>query len=533
MGRTIVTEAHATSDVSAADVSKDWVRANAERFGEALALQDVETGERWTWWETDRRVGALAGVLRHRLGVDIGDRVVVLADGDPRTFELQFACIRLGAVLVPLNWRLATAELIELTRDVEPTVLVSDDVHLAVAEQLAVEAGVRHHLGWRCPPGRVADYEEELGAATPVEPRADLSVELAALLLHTSGTTGSPKAALNTVKSLTWHTFNVTAEYGLHGPGTLMLNPMPLFHAGGLTTVATPMLINGGAIATMRRFEAERIAALLGAPENGFTHFIGAPVMWQMLADAPSFATGDFSAMRFAQVAAGSPSPQLLARWTERGVTIRQAYGGTEMGPAVTSMPAEAVTGRPDSCGRAVPFTHVRLVGEDGADVHTGEVGEVWIKGPAVFPGYRRKDGSIDPARTPDGWFRTGDAAWRDAAGFLHLVDRIKDMYKSGGENVVPAEVERALASHPDVEDVAVVGVPDPTWGEVGRAFVVARPDTALTLEVLRAHCERTIARYKAPRSLVLLDHLPRNGTGKVVRAELRAHDPEGEGSAG
>ena len=172
---------------------------------------------------------------------------------------------------------------------------------------------------------------------------------------------------------------------------------------------------------------------------------------------------------------------------------LQQAYGGTELGPAVTGMPRDAVADRPASCGRAVPYTHVRLVTADGDDAATGEVGEVWIKGPSVTPGYWRKDGPVEPARTDDGWFRTGDAARRDADGFYYLVDRVKDMYKSGGENVAPGRGRtRDSITHPDVLDVAVVGVPDPTWGEVGRAFVVVRPGTTVTLDELREFCAGT-----------------------------------------
>ncbi len=218
------------------------------------------------------------------------------------------------------------------------------------------------------------------------------------------------------------------------------------------------------------------------------------------------------------------PPRELLAQWRERGVVLQQAYGGTELGPAVTGMPRDAVEQRPASCGRAVPFTHVRLVTPDGADAPAGEVGEVWIKGPSVTPGYWRKDGTIDPARTGDGWFRTGDAARMDEDGFYYLVDRVKDMYKSGGENVAPAEVERVITTHPDILDVAVIGIPDRTWGEVGRAFVVLRPAATLTLEGLREFCAGRIARYKAPRSLVVVDDLPRNPTGKISKPALRSY---------
>jgi fatty-acyl-CoA synthase len=504
------------------DCAKDCVRANAGRFSDAVALENAETGERLTWRQLDGRVGALAGHLRQHCGVGTGDRVLVIAEGDTRTFEVQFACMRLGAIMVPLNWRLALPELIELATDVEPAVVITDGMWQDAGLKIAEAAGTAHRLGWRAAAG-IDDYETALARATPVLPGTDLSMELPTHILHTSGTTGRPKGAITTVKTLSWQALNIFAEYQI-GPGAKQLDPMPLFHAGGLTTIATPMLMTGGAVMTMRRFEPDRIVALLGDPAQGITHFTAPPVMWAALAAQPGFAGADFGALRFAQVAGGVPPRELLEQWSERGVVLQQAYGGTELGPAVTGMSRDAVAQRPTSCGRAVPFTHVRLVTPEGADAPVGEVGEVWIKGPSVTPGYWHRDGSIDRARTPDGWFRTGDAARMDSDGYYYLVDRVKDMYKSGGENVAPAEVERVITTHPDVVDVAVIGIPDPTWGEVGRAFVVVRPGATVTLEGVREFCAGRIARYKAPRSLVVVDDLPRNPTGKISKPALRAY---------
>ena len=505
------------------DTAKDWVRSNAVRFGDSVALENAETGERLSWRQLDERVGALAGHLRDECGVRMGDRVLLLAEGDSRTFEVQFGCIRLGAILVPLNWRLALPELLELAADAAPTAVLTDGVWQETALKIAETVRAGYRLGWRCSPeAEFADYETALAAAVPAQPRTDLPMDLPTHILHTSGTTGRPKGAITTVKTLCWQTLNI-AEC-LPGPGAKQLNPMPLFHAGGLTTIATPLLITGGAVMTMRRFDPGAVLDLLGDPARGITHFTAPPVMWASLAAQPGFAAADFTTLSFAQVAGGVPSPELLARWARRGVVLQQAYGGTELGPGVTSMPRDEAIARSSSCGRAVPYTHIRLVRQDGADAAPGEVGEVWLSGPSVTPGYWRTDGTIDPARTPDGWFRTGDAARVDDDGFYYLVDRVKDMYKSGGENVAPAEVERVIIDHPDVLDVAVIGIPDDTWGEVGRAFVVLRPGTTITLDELRDYCGARIARYKAPRSLVVLDHIPRNTTGKAAKPALRSY---------
>ena len=502
-----------------ADASTDWVRVNALRFAGAPALRNVETGERYTWAELDDRVGRLAGAFG-ALGIGEGDRVLLLAEGDTRTFEVQFACMRLGAIMVPLNWRLALPELIELAADAEPAIVIHDDVWRDSAERIAEAVSAPVALSWRCDDA-ATDYDKALAGATAVEPRTDLPLDRPTHILHTSGTTGMPKGAITSAKTLTWQTFNTAADALLTGPGCVHLNPMPLFHAGGLTTVSAPMLLTGGCVATMRRFEPEAVARLLSDPSQGITHFTAPPVMWLMLSQQPTFADGDFGSLRFAQVAGGVPPRELLDTWNAKGVLLRQAYGGTELGPAVTTMPADEVYNRPASCGRAVPFTSVRLVEPGGRDVADGEVGEVWIKGPSVTPGYWRRDSEKDGTYV-DGWFRTGDAAWRDEDGFYYLVDRFKDMYKSGGENVAPAEVERVLSAHPDIVDVAVIGVADDKWGEVGKAFVVPREGVTVSLESVRDFCAGRIAKYKAPHHLVIVDALPRNTTGKIIKARLR-----------
>jgi fatty-acyl-CoA synthase len=501
------------------DASTDWVRVNARRFGNSPALRNVETGERYTWGELDDRVGRLAGAFA-ALGIGLGDRVLLLAEGDTRTYEVQFAAMRLGAIMVPLNWRLALPELVELAADAEPAIVIHDDVWREAATHIAEKVDAPVGLSWRCNDADT-DYDKALAGASPVEPRTDLPLDRPTHILHTSGTTGMPKGAITTAKTLTWQTFNTAADALLTGPGCVLLNPMPLFHAGGLTTVSAPMLLTGGCVATMRRFEPEPVARLLADPDQGLTHFTAPPVMWLMLSQQPAFVAGDFGSLRFAQVAGGVPSRELLDTWSAKGVLLRQAYGGTELGPAVTAMPADEVYNRPASCGRAVPFTNVRLVAPEGGDVADGEVGEVWIKGPSVTPGYWRRDSQRDGTFV-DGWFRTGDAAWRDPDGFYYLVDRFKDMYKSGGENVAPAEVERILAAHADIVDVAVVGVPDEKWGQVGKAFVVQREGAEITLTAVREFCAERIAKYKAPHHLVLVDNLPRNTTGKIVKSRLR-----------
>jgi fatty-acyl-CoA synthase len=315
---------------------------------------------------------------------------------------------------------------------------------------------------------------------------------------------------------------NVAQVDLISGPGCKHFNPLPLFHAGGLNTVSLPMLITGGCVSVAQRFDPDQCLGALADAGRGMTHFAGVPTMYQMMTELPAFAKADLSRLRHAQVAGGFPHPDLASVLADKGVVLQTHYGGTEMGPAIAAMPIEHAARKPGSCGLPVPHTQIRLVGRDGADVEVGEVGEAWIEGPSVTPGYWRRDPSQDPSFEGE-WFCTGDACRQDDEGFLYIIDRFKDMYKSGGENVFPAEVERVLTDHPAIAEVAVIGIEDAKWGEVGRALIGLRPGTTLTLEAVVSHCEGRLAHYKIPKSMVVVDHLPRNSTGKVVKADLRA----------
>lgn len=497
----------------------DWVTYQARRVPDAPALESVDTGAVTTWRHLEERVARLADVLLRRCGVARGDRVALLSENDPRAFELQFACMRIGALLAPLNWRLAGPELEWLLHDAAPSLLVHDGAWQETAVKVAGSVGIPT-MGWECSDTPL-DYEAALERAEPVRAMLHSTLETPTHILYTSGTTGRPKGALCTWSTLIWQTMNIMQVDVIGGVGSKQFNPLPLFHAGGLNVLANPLLLNGGCVAVSRRFDPELSLEVLGDPRRGITHFSGVPTIYQMMTELPGFGSADFSSLRHAQVAGGwAPAslPELLA---EKGVTLQPHYGGTETGPAITAMPVAHAARKPGSTGQVVPYSQVRLVGQDGIDVPAGDVGEVWVSGPSITPGYWGRDRRTDDSFVGD-WFRTGDAARVDEDGFYYLVDRLKDMYKSGGENVFPAEVERVLEQHPDVAEVAVIGVYDEKWGEVGRSIVVPRHGRSITLEELVAHCDPYLARYKIPKSIVVVDALPRNTTGKVDKRELR-----------
>ncbi|HEY1969493.1 MAG TPA: AMP-binding protein [Pseudonocardia sp.] len=501
----------------------DWVDFHAAHRPDSMALGCAEDGRASTWAQVEDRVGRVATVLRG-LGVSKGDRVALVSENDPRVFEVQFAAMRLGAMFVPLNWRLTVHEMAEICLDAEPTVLVHDNTWAEAAASIADKAGVAHRLAWGLgSPAGLVDYESSLAAAEHSGPTIISTLDDPTHILYTSGTTGKPKGALSTYGTLVWQSLNNAHTTGYSEPGCHHLNQMPLFHAGGLHVMANPILYFGGAVTTVTRFVPDKVLATLAGSTPPVTHFAAIPLMYAAIAAQPGFADADLSRARHFIIAGAIATPELLQLWYDRGIPLQPQYGGTEMGPMATAMDHEGdclAKAKLGSTGRKAFHSEVRLVDSTGHDVPDDVTGEIWLRGPSITVGYWRKDRSA--YFTPDGWFRTGDAARRDSDGFYYLAGRTKEMYKSGGENVYPAEVENVLSVHPSVVDVAVVGVADEKWGEVGVAVVVAGTGEPPTLEELHEFAGPKLARFKLPKKLVIVDELPRNVTGKVSRDALK-----------
>jgi fatty-acyl-CoA synthase len=495
----------------------DWVAHHAAYKPAAIALHGLDDGETRSWAALEARVARLAGALRHDHGLAPGDRVAALTDGNIRVLELQFACIRAGLTFVPLNFRLTASELTDMCRRLAPRLLVTDDSWRALARQVGAASGNLAVIDWV---GTASDYEAMATAGPQMSPRTDMHPDQVALILFTSGSTGAPKAAMCTLRALVWQAFNQAAASGVAEAGAHVFTPLPLFHAGGLNSLTNPVLFFGGKATISARFDPATAARLMGDRASAVTHVALVPLMYDLIADVPDFATGDFSSLRTAIVAGGRLTATLLDKWRATGVRFSPQYGGTETGPSVTALnPDDVNKAVAGSCGSKVMFVDIRLVDAEGRDVPPGHPGEVWLRGPAITPGYIGREPELD---FTDGWFRTGDVARVDDDGCYFLVDRLKDMYKSGGENVSSAEVELVLAEHPAVAEVAVIGIGHPKWGEVGLAVVVPRAGASLTVEQLRESCTGRLARFKQPQALELLEALPRNVTGKVVKDELR-----------
>ena len=490
-------------------------RAAASPRRRALSFE----GRTLTYGELQRRVDRLAGALR-KGGVCHGDRVGFLGLNQPCFFEAMFAAARLGAIFVPLNFRLTGPELTFVINDAGIHTLLVDRAHQGVIDEIRSDLPVRRYLsadepadGWEQAEA-VAESAEPLPAGEPVAP------EEVAIIMYTSGTTGRPKGAMLTHSNLWWNNINAAHQFDvLESDVTLVV--APLFHIGGLNVTTLLTWQKGGEVVLHRGFDPG--ACLADIERLGITTMFGVPAMFLFMSQHPGFSGADLTSVR-SLVCGGAPVPEpLIKTYNGRGIPIQQGYGLTETAPMVSFLTPEFALQKVGSAGKAPLFTEIRLVDDDGEPVMAaGERGEVCVRGPNVMKGYWNQPGETQRVIDPAGWFHTGDLGYLDEDGFLYLVDRVKDMVISGGENVYPAEVESVLHEHPDVADVAVIGLPDARWGEAVVAIVVPAPGHTPTLESLREYATSRLARYKLPTRLETLETLPRNPAGKVLKFELR-----------
>jgi fatty-acyl-CoA synthase len=491
----------------------DWIAHHAYRRPMQLAINDLQTGRKFSYAQLDERIGQLAGALA-KLGIGRGDRVALLAPNCAEYCELQFACGRLGAIMLPLNWRLTVPELEYILGDSTPKLLVHDKAFAGQATALSKS------LLEIDPERPDSAYERALASAPKPPPPAAMTHDDIAMVMYTSGTTGHPKGAIITHGMVFWNAVNLGIP-ALISAQTVQLVILPLFHTGGLNCYANPVLHAGGTILIMRTFDPGLALDYISDKSLGITHFFGVPAPYQFMMQHPKFQGADLSRLKVSGVGGAPCALAILEGWAARGVPLVQGWGMTETSPAGTMLDAADAIRKVGSAGKAMMHTEIQIVDEAGKQVAQGEIGELLIKGPNITPGYWNKPEATAAAFT-DGWLHTGDAARLDEEGFVYIVDRWKDMYISGGENVYPAEVENVLFQLPQVADAAIIGVPNERWGEVGMAIIVRKPNQALEEGDVIRHCLGKLAKFKVPQSVAFVEVLPRNATGKVLKRELR-----------
>lgn len=490
-------------------------RRRVKSAGTTALVASDPTGDRTVTHDAlADRVDRLANALAER-GVGRGDRVAYLGENHPAFLETLFAAGTLGAVFVPLNTRLAPPELAHALSDCGAVVLVHSDELAEAAGAASAGTAVAHRIAV----GEALDAV--IAAASPEHRDVPVTLDDPAMILYTSGTTGRPKGALLTHGNVTWNCVNVLVDYDVTSD-TVALMISPLFHVASLTMGVLPALLKGATVVLEARFDPARVLELIA--RHRVTAMSGVPTTYQMLCEHPAWPDADLTSLRTLTCGGSAVPLRVIDAYERRGLAFTGGYGMTETAPGATSLQPRHSRTRAGSAGLPHFFTDVRIADPVGAELPPGQVGEIQVQGPNVVPGYWGRPQESAASFADGTWFRSGDLGRVDDEGFLTITDRLKDMFVSGGENVYPAEVEQLIMELDAVAGVAVVGVPDERWGEVPRAFVQLAPGATLPDGAVARHLDGRLARYKIPRTVVVVDELPRTPSGKIRKRDL--HGP-------
>ncbi|MBT5388310.1 MAG: long-chain fatty acid--CoA ligase [Porticoccaceae bacterium] len=473
-------------------------------------------GQTWTCAELGERVRRLASVLRDG-GIKAGDRVGYIGLNHPVFLETLYACGCLGAIFVPLNFRLTGPEVRFIANDAGISTMLADDMLRPLIDEEKENLHCSRFITIETDADNWEPLAPLMAAADPIAASEKVAVDDVAFIMYTSGTTGLPKGAMLTHGNIFWNSINVC--FGEDTMDSTTLTCAPLFHIGGLNVTTLLSLAKGIEVVLLRAFDAGQVLALI--EEHKISTMFGAPTMFLMMAQHENFASTDLSSIS-TLTCGGAPVPvPLIKTYGERGVNFCQGYGLTETAPFASLLASDLAMVKVGSAGKAPMFTQVRIVDGDNNPVAAGVHGEVCIKGPNVMKGYWNREDATAEAIDDQGWFHSGDIGYLDDEDFLFLCDRVKDMVITGGENVYPAEVESVLYGHKSVLEVAVIGLPDDKWGEAVTAVVVLEEGAELSLEELRDFAGESLARYKLPSRLHFMDLLPRNPAGKVQKFKI------------
>lgn len=492
-----------------------WIARRRVKSEGDVALIQGELSYRYE--ELADRIDRFASALAQR-DVAKGDRVAYLGNNHPDFLTTFFACGVIGAIFVPLNTRLAPRELEYMLDDCGARLLITHQEFRDLARAAAWSSAVERRIVVDGPAEvpAVESFDEVVASASSDAPIAAVSLDDPAMILYTSGTTGRPKGAVLTHGNLTWNSMNVLVDYDLTSEERALLIA-PMFHVASLGMGALPTLLKGGTLVLQEKVDPG--AVLAAVQQHGITSLSGVPTTFQLLAEHPDWDGTDLSTLRKLTCGGSSVPLRVIEAYEKRGLSFSSGYGMTETSPGTTSLPYRKAREHVGSSGVAHFFTDVRVVDVDGRPLPAGETGEIEIAGPNVMKEYwLRPDATRDAHR--GGWLRSGDIGVLDEQGYLTISDRVKDMIISGGENIYPAEIEQLIMERPEIESVAVIGVPDERWGEVPLAVAVVRSE--ISAEEVLAHLVGRIAKYKIPRRVVFVDELPRTASGKVRKTDLR-----------
>ena len=492
----------------------DWISKWAIYYPDKIAIKEYETGRTLSYKQLNNVANYLSNYFLNELKLKTGDRVVILAENSLEHIVLFSVAQKTGLILVPLNYRLAPRELDYQLNDSEPQLIITERKYLENVSALKSFQIISNKLNLDVLIDIVENEKDKNHFFDSIE---DFDENHPVFILYTSGTTGLPKGALYTHKMLFWNSINTALRLDITS-NDRSISCTPMFHTGGWNVIPTPFLHHGAYVCLMKKFDPAIVLKLL--EEEKATMFMAVPTMLSMMAQSPDFDKVDLSSVKYF-IIGGEPMPlPLIEVWHEKGVPIRQGYGLTEVGPSVTSLHQDDAVRKMGSIGKINFYLKYKIVDDNGNEVKQGEVGEFILKGPSVTPGYWRNPTATSES-LKNGWFYTGDLVREDEDGFLYVVDRKKNMFISGGENVYPAEIEKFLYTHPLIQEVAVIGVPDEKWGEVGKAYIKLKEGASISPDELKKYCEGNLARYKIPKYFEIIEEIPKSATGKINKKAL------------
>lgn len=494
----------------------DWFEKWATYSPFKIAVKEFETEREYSYSQLNKLGNHLAGMLQTQCGMVKGDRLAIISENNLELIVLLAVAQKLGIILVPLNYRLTPPELDFIITNAGAKTIVYESKFWEKINNIDVLATIPNKITVDELRKLSVDWLKLIKSPQPVW--AGLSEDDPVFILYTSGTTAFPKGALYTHKMLFWNSINTQMRLDITS-ADVSLNCAPPFHTGGWNVLLTPFLHHGAYTLLLRSFDADLVLEMLEMERA--TIWWAVPTMLKMLAESPMFNEARLQKLRYLIVGGEALPLPIIEMWHRKGVLIRQGYGLTEVGPNVTSLNQKDATRKKGSIGTINFYYQAKLVNDKMQETAAGESGELWLKAPTVTPGYWKNPEATAEA-LHDGWFRTGDVVKRDSEGYYYVIDRIKNMYISGGENVYPAEVEHMIRQHPAISQAAIIGVPDEKWGETGKAFVVLKENEQLSEAKLTEYCLDRVAKYKIPKHIVFLDELPENDAGKIDRKRLK-----------
>lgn len=490
----------------------DWLKHRSLHSPEATALLDGETNEEWSYQELWSRAQSGAFYLEKFCGVKKGDRILYVGQNDLMVLNLYFSAIRLGAIFIPVNYRLSSSEISFIISDAKPQLIVHDDFFKNLTLE-SIELSQTNIKALDLRGENSFEVETQKNFAFPDFHGLESDP---AMIIYTSGTTGFPKGAMISHGGIFWNAISTSMRLNITQTDCAVTF-LPLFHTGGWNVLTTPFLQKGAKIILIRKFDPDLVLQL--SQDHKTTLLFGVPTTMGLMARSDHFQNYKLESLRYA-IVGGEPMPlELIHIWHNRQIPIRQGYGLTEFGPNVFSLNEQDATTKIGSIGFANAYISTRVVREDGSLAQAHEVGELWLQGPACMVGYWGNQKATEEV-TCERWLKTGDLVYFDEGGYFYVVGRKKDMFKSGGENIYPAEIEQVIGRIKWVHEVAVIGVADDKWGEVGKAFVVCQPEF-FNEDELREHCSKFLAKFKIPKTFVWISELPKAGSGKILKKNL------------